>query len=67
MIQTLPVNGFKWVEKLSKFNETFVKNYNEDIDRGCFLEVDVEYPKSFFNFHKDFPYLPGIKILGKVK
>ena len=67
MIQTLPVNGFKWVEKLSKFNEKFIKNYNENIDRECFLEVDVEYPKSLFNFHKDLPYLPGIKKLWKVK
>ena len=63
MIQTLPVNGFKWVEKLSKFNEKVIKNYNENIDRECFLEVDVEYPKSLFNFHKDLPYLPGIKKL----
>ena len=25
MSQTLPVNGFKWVEKLSRFNEIFIK------------------------------------------
>ena len=43
MIQKFPVNGFKWVEKFSKFNEKFIKSYNENSDRGYFLEVDVEY------------------------
>ena len=28
MSEKLPVNGFKWVEKLSRFNEIFIKNYN---------------------------------------
>ena len=34
MSQILPVNGFKWVEKLSKFNEKFIKSYNENSDVG---------------------------------
>ena len=42
MSQKLPVNGFKWVEKLSQFNEKFIKNYNEDSNIGYILEVDVE-------------------------
>ena len=41
--QKLPVNGFKWVEKLSRFNEIFIKNYNENIDIGYFLELDIDY------------------------
>ena len=50
MSQILPVNGFKWVEKsrLSEFNEDFLKKYDEDSNRGYFLEVDVEYPKTLF-------------------
>ena len=28
MSQKLPANGFKWVEKLSKFDERFIKTYN---------------------------------------
>ena len=33
MSQKLPVNSFKWVEKemLSKFNERYKKNYDEDL------------------------------------
>ena len=32
MCKKLPVNIFKWVTKLDKFNEDFIKNYNEDGD-----------------------------------
>ena len=45
MSQKLPIDGFKWVENLSKFNERFIKSYNENSDKGSFLEVDVKYPK----------------------
>ena len=58
MSQKLPVNGFKLVNELSKFNENFIKNYDENSNKGYFLEVDVEYPKSLFNLHKDLPFLP---------
>ena len=50
MSQKLPVNSFKWVKKLSKFNERFIKSYNENSNKGYFLEVDVEYPKNCFAF-----------------
>ena len=45
----LSVDGFKWVKDLSKFNESFIKNYNENNDKGYIHEVDVEYPKKLFN------------------
>ena len=45
MSQKLPVNGFKWVEKLSRFNDVFIKNCNGNSDIGYFLEVDIDYPK----------------------
>ena len=67
MSQKLPVNGFKWVEKLSRFNEIFIKNYNENSDIGYFLEVDIDYPKELFNLHKDLPFLPERKKVNKVE
>ena len=67
MSQKLPVNVFKWVEKLSQFNERFIKSYNENNDIGYFLEVDVEYPKKLFSLHKDLPFLPERRKLEKVK
>ena len=45
MFRKLSVNGFKWINDLSKFNENFIKTYNENSDAEYFLEVDIEYPK----------------------
>ena len=67
MSQKLPVNGFKWENDLSRFNENFIKNYNENSDVGYFLEVDIEYPKQLWSFHKDLPFLPERKKLEKVE
>ena len=66
MSEKLPINGFKWVKNLSKFNEDFIKKY-ENGDKGYFLEVDVEYQKTLFNSHKDLPFLPKRKKVGKVE
>ena len=58
MSQKLFVKGFKRVKekRLSKFNENFIKKYDEDCNKGSLLEVDVEYPKELFNFHKDLSF-----------
>ena len=48
MSQKLPVDGFKRVKDLSKFNESFIKNYDENSDKGYFIEVDVKYQKKVF-------------------
>ena len=53
MSQKLPVNGFKWEDDLSRFNERFIKSYNENSNKGYFLEVDVEYLKKVFGSHND--------------
>ena len=58
MIQPLPVDGFDWVEHLSKIDEHFLKNYNEDSNKGYILEVDIEYPKNLHDLHSDLPFLP---------
>ena len=42
MSQKLPENGFKWENDLSRLNEDFIKNYNENSDEGYFLEVDTD-------------------------
>ena len=67
MSQKLPVNGFKWAEKLSRFNEIFIKNYNETSDIECILEVYIDYPKELFNLHKDLSFLPEGKKVKKVE
>ena len=54
MSQKLPVNGFKWVEETSQFNEDFIKTYNEEKDEGYFLEVDLQYLEKLHNIHNNF-------------
>ena len=69
MSKKLPVNGFKWLdtsettaepsssERSNKINEDFIKNYNENNDKGYILEVDVKYPKRLHELHSDLPFL----------
>ena len=65
MSQKPPVNGLEWEENIHKFNQGFIKNYDEDSNKGYFLEVDVEYPKKLFNLHKNFLFLPERKKIKK--
>ena len=37
MSQKLLVNDFKWINNVSKINEKFIKNYDEDSDKGYIL------------------------------
>ena len=69
MSQKSPVNNFRWVKKeeSSNFNETFIKNYDENGNIGYFCEVDIDYPKELFNNHKDLPFSPESKKVNKVE
>ena len=57
MFQKLPVNDFKCKKHVSIFDEQFIKNYNEDNNKGYITEVDVEYPKYLHNLYSDLPFL----------
>ena len=57
MSQKLPVNKFEWIEGNSQFNEDFIKNYKEEIDKGYFLIVDVQYPEKLHELHNRLPFL----------
>ena len=58
MSQKLPVNGFKWVENASPFDEDFMKSYNENSGEGYFLEFDVQYLEELHELQNDLPFLP---------
>ena len=58
MLQKLPVDNFDWIEDTSQFNEDFMKNYNEECDEACFLEVNVQYPEKLHELRNDLPCLP---------
>ena len=51
-------DSFEWEENILKFNEDFIKNYDEDSNKGHILTVDVEYPKNVLDLHSDLPFLP---------
>ena len=65
MSQKLPIKGFIRVKNLLKLNEDFIKNYDENSNKGYFLELEDEYPKYPFNLHKDLPFLPERKKIEK--
>ena len=58
MYQKLLVDGFKCIEEgdLLKFNESFIKNYDENCDKEYILEVDVEYPKNISKLHSELSF-----------
>ena len=56
MSQKSPVNDFNWVEDISEFDESFMKNYNKESDEGYFLDVDIQSPEDLHNLHNDLPF-----------
>ena len=46
-----------WKKDVSKFDENFIKYYDENSNKERVLEIDVEYPKNLFNLHRDLPFL----------
>ena len=56
--QKLAVDGFKWKKNMLKFNEDFIKNYDEGSNKGYILEVDVKYSKRLHNLYCGLPFLP---------
>ena len=67
MSKKLPVNGFKLENDLLRFNEGFIKNYDENSDVGYFLEVGIEYPKQLWSSHEDLPFFSEERKLEKAE
>ena len=57
MEQNLPVGGLEWVRDVSRIDEDFIKNYDENSDIGYILKVDIEYLKELHDLHSDLPFL----------
>ena len=53
MLQKLPVNNFEQIKDTSKFNEDFIRSYNEESDEGYFLKVDAQYREKLHVLHND--------------
>ena len=50
-----------WIN--NEIDEKFIKNYDENSDKGYILEVDVKYPKKLH----DLPFLPKRMEIDKCK
>ena len=48
-------------------NEDFIKNYNENNDKGYIFEVDVKYSKRLHELHSDLPFLSERMEVNKCK
>ena len=44
-------------KNILKFKEDFIKNYDEDSNKGYIFEADIEYPKNLHDLHGDLPFL----------
>ena len=54
MSKKLPVNGFKWIDNNETagfvINEEFIKNYNENNDKGYILKLMLSILKNYTNY-----------------
>ena len=53
MFQKLSVNNFQWIKDTSRFNDDFIKYYNEESNERYFLEVDGQYLQKLHELHNN--------------
>lgn len=56
--QKLPAYGCRQRQKSFRFDEVFLRNYNEYSDKGYIPEVDVKYSKNLWKLLSDILFLP---------
>ena len=55
------------VKNISRFDDRFIKSYDEKSDDRYFLEVDVQYSEKLLDLHIDLPFLPEKMKIEKVE
>ena len=65
--QKLSVNNFEWAKDTFQLNEDFIKHYNEESDKGYFLEVDFQYIEKLHELHNVLQFLPERIKIKKVE
>ena len=53
--QKLPINGFKWTEVLSEFDEGFIKNYKKSKE-GDIFKTNIQYREELHELVNDLPF-----------
>ena len=54
----LPTGEFQWISGNEIYNEQYISSIPEDDEYGYIFEVDLHYPKTLFDLHKDLPLCP---------
>ena len=55
------------VKNISRFDDRFIKSYDEKSDDRYFLEVDFQYSEKLLDLHIDLPFLPEKMKIEKVE
>ena len=74
MVSSLPFQDFAWdderdvdvlIEKYAIEEDIFASTEEsyERVTRGCFVKVDMEYPKELHDTHSDYPLAPSRKLV----
>ena len=58
-VSKIACRWFYMEKNILKFNEGFIKIYDEDSDKGYILEVNSSYLKNVHDLHNNLPFLPG--------
>lgn len=65
MMQPLPINNFQWCH--NEFNTEKILSLEDDASIGYIFEVDLDYPKTLHDWHKDFPLCAENRIVPSTK
>ena len=50
----LTCKQFEWVEETLEFKENSKESYNEESNKGYFLEGDLQYTRKIYDLYNDF-------------
>ena len=50
----LTCKQFEWFEETLEFKAYFIESYNEESNKGYFLEGDLQYTRKIYYLYNDF-------------
>jgi len=65
MSQYLPYGNYQDDTDVDKYTPEYIMSLEDNTHEGCFLVVDLEYPKELHDLHNDYPLAPQRKRVTK--
>lgn len=65
MMENLPIDEFTWC--YDAFTTDQIMNLSDESPIGYIFEVDLEYPKTLHDIHKDYPFCPENRLVPNTK